>query len=112
MPLCFASGANAAGPGSFWLRFHGLQEWEWGIDHDGDGRDAWEEYIAGTDPHSPDSRLALSVAWEGADLLLSWQTQPGVAYQPESSLALDGFDPLGGGIDGDGGAFRIASRAG
>ena len=50
-------------------------------DPDGDGRTNYEEYLSGTDPFFADEGLKIvSFAYEGGELLLGFNYQPGVVY--------------------------------
>lgn len=95
------------GPGDYWLQFHGLQPWEWEIDHDGDGLNARSEYELGSDPLLANPGLAMEIMVEGPAKVLLWESTPGVAYQPEKSTDLAEFSPLGGTLLGDGSLFGL-----
>ena len=51
------------------------------VDKDGDGQSNLHEFIAGTDPQSPSSRLAIDSLTRGAgSVTLTWSTVPGKSY--------------------------------
>lgn len=51
------------------------------LDADGDGQSNWEEFVSGTDPHSPISVLELGVAYStGGGLRLRFAAMPDVSY--------------------------------
>jgi hypothetical protein len=59
-------------------------------DADGDGRSNYEEYLAGTDPQNPSSRLSVKTfaPLPGGGLTLTWETTQGKTYQVERSDSL------------------------
>ena len=64
-------------------------------DADGDGVPNWIEYLAGTDPKDPDSRLQLSGSVTPAgkaqsQMALHWLTAPGKAYEVQWASKLSG----------------------
>ena len=71
------------------------------LDHDGDGMLAWEEYLAGTDPRDPHSRLSLAVESTagGADgFTLRWSSAAGRIYHILSTTDLRALTPHAGPI--------------
>jgi hypothetical protein len=75
-------------------------------DPDQDGIPNWQEFLAGTDPSRPDSRLKLSTPERRPDnsVVLSWLSAPGKRYVVEFSPELAGGNwiPLGAEVLGDG----------
>jgi VCBS repeat-containing protein len=64
-------------------------------DPDGDGAPNWMEYLAGTDPTDPKSRLQLSGSATQAgkaqsQMTIHWLTAPGKAYEVQWSSSLSG----------------------
>jgi len=60
-------------------------------DADGDGMSNWQEWIAGTDPTDPSSRLILAMpSWNASGLTLTWQSQDQVTYYIERSSGVSG----------------------
>ena len=64
-------------------------------DADGDGVPNWREYLAGTDPTDPNSRLQLSgvaspAGKAQAQMALHWLTAPGKAYEVQWAANLSG----------------------
>ena len=64
-------------------------------DADGDGVPSWREYMAGTDPTDPNSRLQLSGAVSPAGkaqsrMAIHWLTAPGKAYEVQWASKLSG----------------------
>ena len=64
-------------------------------DADGDGVPNWVEYLAGTDPTDPKSRLQLSGSVTQAgkaqpQMVIQWLTAPGKAYEVQWSSSLSG----------------------
>ena len=60
------------------------------VDADGDGVPNWVEYLAGTDPTNPNSRLQLSITISQTGRLqsqrtLQWLTVPGKVYEVQCS---------------------------
>jgi hypothetical protein len=83
-------------------------------DADGDGVPNWIEYLAGTDPKDPNSRLQLSGSVTPAgkaqsQMVLHWLTAPGKAYEVQwaSNLFGDLWSTLAA-VSGDG---TMASRS-
>ena len=75
-------------------------------DADGDGRTNYQEYLAGTNPTDPNSRLAVTAfaPGPGGGFSLTWETQAGKTYRVERATNLDpgAWTVLQGGISGDG----------
>lgn len=57
-------------------------------DHDGDGMSNWEEYVAGTSPHDPESLLQLDGLGQGQGTGLQFQSVAGRRYRVQSSASL------------------------
>jgi hypothetical protein len=55
-------------------------------DSDADGMSNLAEWLAGTNPVEPGSRLQVTALLTALGLRLEWGTQPGFVYQPQSSL--------------------------
>ena len=63
-----------------------------GHDTDLDGSDDFAEYLSGTDPTDPTSRLALGAALNDGSIELSFDAQPGAGYELETS-GMDAASP-------------------
>jgi hypothetical protein len=88
-----------------WETAHGLnpQVNDAAADKDGDGQTNWQEFIAGTDPASGASRLAVtSGAFSGANFDLTWASAPGADYEIQASDDLATWDSLTPLITADG----------
>lgn len=80
-----------------WELEHGLnplsaegEDGPWG-DPDGDGMTNWQEYVAGTHPRNPHSRLMLEITLTGPETLqLQFASQPGRLYYLETGPDLGG----------------------
>jgi hypothetical protein len=72
----------------------------------GDGRTNYEEYLAGTDPQNPNSRLTIAsfAPLPGGCLTLTWDTVSGKTYtvQRSSTLTPNQWTTLQTNIAGDG----------
>lgn len=75
-------------------------------DADGDGRSNYDEYLAGTDPQNPASRLSVTsfAPTSGGGFTLTWDTVSGKTYRVErsDSLTPNQWTVLQSGIAGDG----------
>jgi hypothetical protein len=76
----------------WWLGSHGLTNgWDWNanasIDHDGDGIEAWEEYVADTIPTNQNSFFSLSLTDPGrgtsGNMVISWGSSTNRFYTLE-----------------------------
>lgn len=102
------SARGQAAPGSYWLAYHGLEAWEWDIDHDMDGLTARAEYYIGSDPWVWNPSTAIEFANESVDAL-AWESTAGVHYQPEVSSNLVAYEELGGVVLGTGLTIELPS---
>jgi hypothetical protein len=77
------------------------------LDSDGDGFNNWQEWIAGTDPSDPLSRLFMFVPspTNGVSITISWASISGVPYylQRSSALASQPFSTIQSNIIGQAG---------
>ena len=94
-------------PGDYFLELHGLEFWEFDLDHDADGFSTREEYWLGTNPFEATGALQLDIRRENPFSILSWPSNPGALYQLYSSESLERFDPLGEAVLGDGMAVEM-----
>lgn len=65
------------------------------IDTDGDGATNAQEFFAGTDPKDPASVLKVAVASTAQGVFLSWNSQPGLVYQVQSSANMSSWTNVG-----------------
>ena len=65
------------------------------VDSDGDGASNLDEFLAGTDPTNANSVLRIRLQQTHQGPVLSWNTQPGLVYQPQSSANLSVWSNLG-----------------
>jgi hypothetical protein len=65
-------------------------------DSDGDGVSNLNEFLSGTDPNDPNSVLRTRLQQTPQGLFLVWNTQPGLIYQVQTSVNLQGWVDLGG----------------
>jgi len=83
-----------------------------GADPDGDGMNNLLEYLAGTDPNNPASRLAITQAGfvPAGDFTLTFPSVSGITYRVETSgtLAPDSWTALGADLSGTGGILQAA----
>ncbi len=64
-------------------------------DSDGDGVRNLDEWLAGTDPTDPGSRLVVSAEVTALGLRITWPTEPGFIYQLQSSADGRNWSPVG-----------------
>ncbi len=86
---------TAQGTPHWWLEEHGLATDQ--TDTDGDGLDAWEEYIAGTDPTLASSTLAIDPDVQALEtgFIVKWPSATNRIYDLQSSTNLmAGFQTL------------------
>jgi len=61
------------------------------VDSDGDGGNNWQEWRASTNPTNAASALRLlSPISDGTNILVQWESSPGIGYSLERSASLDG----------------------
>ena len=87
------SDADGDGMDDAWERLYGgdLHPYR---DEDNDRAHNYREYISGTDPTDPQSRLELDIQMEGADIvLLEWETQLGRIYRVWGRNRMDVNEP-------------------
>lgn len=81
-------------------------------DPDGDGMSNLQEFLAGTDPNNPASRLAITQAGfiPAGDFTLTFPSVAGITYRVEISgtLAADSWTALGADLTGTGGILQAA----
>jgi hypothetical protein len=64
------------------------------LDHDGDGQSSLAEYLAGTNPQSSASKLAIISMTRGAtSVTLIWSSVPGKSYIIQTCDDLTGWQP-------------------
>ena len=66
----------------------------------------WQEWVAGTDPTDPLSRLTMLIpSWSSSGITLSWQSVEGVTYFLQRSTLREGdsFSTIQGNITGQAG---------
>lgn len=83
--------ADGDGMGDAWESAHGLNPTvaDSALDRDGDGQSNLAEWLAGTLPENPASRLAISSQTNsGGDLTISWSTATGRRYRVFTLLSL------------------------
>jgi len=98
MLACFSIGLNVSravvdldsdGVGDVWRMKYGAAGLNAALDSDNDGRTNGAEAVAGTNPLSPsDSLKVVTMTMSGANMNLSWPSQPGKRYQLASSITL------------------------
>ena len=96
---------TAKGTPHLWLEENGLTAGDDELDGDSDGHEAWEEYVAGTDPNDADSVLEItSGIMTNSDLILSWQSVEGKTYSivTNANLTLPNPGPVASGIPSQG----------
>jgi len=86
-------------------------------DPDGDGVPNWMEYVAGTDPTDPNSKLRFisvdkQIVSGQPKLALHWLTAPGKAYEVQSSSVPVGTWNTLGTVSGDGSITTYTDSAG
>ena len=64
-------------------------------DSDGDGADAFQEFLAGTIPTDPNSVMRVQLVSTAQGTRLSWNTRPGFSYQVQMSENLGSWTNLG-----------------
>ncbi|MBI3850120.1 MAG: hypothetical protein HY298_07505 [Verrucomicrobia bacterium] len=64
-------------------------------DSDGDGASNRDEFLAGTNPLDANSVLRTALTSTGQGLFLSWNTQPGLMYQVQSSTNMTAWVNVG-----------------
>jgi hypothetical protein len=80
-------GTGPHGVPQTWLDAYGITNEN--SDADGDGMPAWQEYLAGTDPANPLSKLAFTgIDVVGTNLVLRWQAVTGKTYDILSTTNL------------------------
>ncbi|YCM43856.1 RHS repeat-associated core domain-containing protein [Verrucomicrobiaceae bacterium 227] len=72
-----------------------MKEWEWEVDHDGDGISTRREYFAGTDPFDRRSTVTASIRQTGQGYGIQWNSLPGVRFQLVASPDLVTWSELG-----------------
>lgn len=65
------------------------------VDSDGDGASNLAEFLAGTNPNDSGSVLRTQLKKSGADLIFSWNTQPGFVYQAQFAFDMASWQNLG-----------------
>ena len=65
------------------------------VDWDGDGASNLDEFMAGTDPTDPSSVLRVELTATAQGPRLTWNTQPGLVYQPQVSADIGLWHNLG-----------------
>lgn len=72
-----------------WLLGYGLTAGDDELDTDGDGHEAWKEYLAGTNPTNAASVLKVtSIGSAGSDYVITWQSVAGRNYSVITNLNL------------------------
>ena len=94
-------------PGTWWQQDRQVEYWQLDLDLDGDGITTRNEYLAGTDPRSPASRLALSIERDAAGMFLVWESVAGARYEIQDSSDLLQFKPWSGPITGTGAILEV-----
>lgn len=80
---------DSDGVGDVWRMKYGAAGLNAALDSDNDGRSNGAEAVAGTNPLSPSDTLKMvTMTMSGANMNLSWPSQPGKRYQLQSSTTL------------------------
>jgi hypothetical protein len=96
-----------------WTQYGGAGNCSPETDTDHDGMNAAEEFIAGTDPHDPASRLTLNIQMDPESLRLTWTRMEGRRYRIEWAPQATGspFAPLAFDVDGPTNGYAVDTTA-
>jgi len=82
--------------------FGSIKESDGSGDHDGDGMSDHDEWLAGTDVLSADSKLTMTMTMQpDGSKVFEWNGQPGRIYTLERTGALTDFQPVVGALPGN-----------